>query len=278
MSTLTFSQAAGLGVVQGLTEFLPVSSKTHLALLQTRFGLNPTAPHVLLFDLVVHVATLASIVVVFRGRLWRFLLRLGAELSGRRPDRRRYALRIALLVVVATIPTAIVGFSSKQFLERAFAQPKWMAVGLIVTGVALADTAFVPRGRRRWREFRLWQAALVGTAQAAALLPGVSRSGSTISAAIFCGVRRQWAVEFSFLIAFPAILGGMILKVKDVLVEPRDVVAGTPWGSMAIGFLFAFVVGMLALKLLLGFVRRAKLHYFAVYCWALAALILTGLI
>jgi len=183
-------------------------------------------------------------------------------------------MRILWLAIIACIPTAVIGLTFKDTFESAFGRPAWIGVCLIVTGFMLAILSRVPRGRRGWRKFSWWQAALVGIAQAGAILPGISRSGATICMASYLGVRRRWAAEFSFLIAAPAIIGGTLLKLRDTMTLPPEHTTAIPWGPLLIGSFVSLVVGVMALKLLLSAVRRAKLHYFAFYCWALGIFVL----
>ena len=273
MSELDFLKAAVLGVVQGLTEFLPVSSSAHLALIQRWFGLEPDSPPLLLFDVVSHVGSVIAVAMVFAASFRRYFGRLMRETtsSWRRP---RIAWRIAILGVTASIPTAAIGLAFKDRFEAAFDNPTIIGVCLLVTGCLLAALVMIGRGRRGWTRFRWWQAGLVGVMQGLAILPGISRSGSTICAASYCGLRRRWAAEFSFFIAVPAILGATVLKLRDTMNLPPDQLSAIPWGPVLLGGVISMVVGVVALKLLLGAVRRAKLHYFAVYCWLLGAAVL----
>ena len=275
MTELGFSNAFLLGIVQGLTEFLPVSSSGHLALAQRWLDLDPDSPTMLLFDVCAHVGTLVAIMIVFAKPAGRFLRRLLRELGKARP-KRRYALRIVGLCVAASVPTAAIGLGFKDKLEASFDNPTVIGICLIVTGVLLAATAFAPRARRGWGRFGVFRAAIVGFAQGLAILPGLSRSGATICMATLLGLRRRWAGEFSFLIATPAILGAAALKFRDTTMLPESALAAVPWGPVIVGAGVSFLVGVVALKLLLGIVRRAKLHYFAFYCWILAACVLLG--
>ncbi len=275
MSELGYLNAILLGVIQGLTEFLPVSSSGHLALTQRWLGLDPDTPALLLFDVLAHIGTLVAVLYVFAGPAGRFVGRVVRE-SGQSFSGRRHGWHIAALAGVATIPTGVIGLAFKSRFEEAFDKPVWIGSCLIVTGVLLAGLAVTRRGRRGWRDFRWWQAVLVGVAQACAILPGISRSGSTICIAGYCGLRRQWAAQFSFLIAVPAIVGGAIIKTMDTLTLPADQLALIPFGPVLVGSLVSLIVGILALRLLLGTVRRAKLHYFAPYCWLLGIAVLVG--
>lgn len=277
MSELTYFSAAVLGVIQGLTEFLPISSSAHLALAQGWLRLDPGGSQMLLFDVFVHVGTVAAVVLVFRKSLGRWLGRLVRE---SRPgwSGRKYAWYIVELSVAATVLTAIIGLRFKGEFEAAFARPKWIGGALLVTAILLMLTKVAGRQRRGWRSFYRWQAALVGVVQACAIMPGISRSGATICVAGFCGLRRRWAAEFSFLIAVPAILGATGMKWLETMELSAGEAARVPWGPTLLGSLVAFVVGVVALKALLATVRRAKLHYFAPYCALLGALLLSGVL
>ncbi len=277
MSELTYLRAVVLGVIQGLTEFLPVSSSSHLAFAQRWMGLQADSRSMFMFDALSHVGTLVSVVVVFRESLGRFAAQFIRECSVQWAGHRN-AWRIALLGIVASVPTAAIGLGFKEQLEADFGRPRWIGAELAVTGVLLAVMAFLPRGRRGLKAFTWWQAALVGTAQGIAIVPGISRSGATICTAAFFGLRRRWAAEFSFFIAFPAILGGTALQFKDILAQNGAAAARLPWGPILAGSIIALFVGILSLKLLVEAVMRAKLHYFAVYCWLLGGLVAAGLI
>jgi len=273
LSDLTYLQAAVLGVVQGLTEFLPVSSSAHLAIVQRWYALDPESLAMHVFDGLVHIGTVLAVFIVFAGPLRRYGRRLMGELSSNRTG-KRYALRVLLLGVVATIPTGVIGIGFKKTFERAFGEPVWIGMGLLITGVLLAATAGVGRGKRGWKDFGWWRAALVGTAQGMAIWPGMSRSGSTICAAAFCGLRRRWAAEFSFFIAIPAIVGATALKFREAITMTVESAVPVEWGPTLVGAAVSLVVGVASLRFLLGAVRRAKLHLFSFYCWAVGVLMI----
>jgi undecaprenyl-diphosphatase len=146
----------------------------------------------------------------------------------------------------------------------------------MVTGTMLGLLAWVRRGRRGWRDFPMLSAVLVGVAQGAAILPGVSRSGATICVASYCGLRRRWAAQFSFLIAVPPILGAALLEIIDVARLPAEQLVDLPVGALVLGGLTSMLVGVVALRLLLSAVRRAKLHYFAAYCGMMGIVVLVS--
>jgi len=273
LSDLGYIAAVLLGVIQGLTEFLPISSSGHLALTQDWLDLQPDSPPMLLFDILAHMGTLIAVFVVFARPGTRFLGRLIRESSPSWTG-KRHGWRIVILAVAATIPTGVIGLAFKDTFEAAFANTVSIGAGLIVTGTLLGVLAKVPRGRRGWSRFGWLEAVLIGTAQAMAILPGISRSGSTICVAAYMGWRRRWAAEFSFLIALPAIAGGTVLKMADTYALPSDELARIPWGPVVVGSVMSLFAGILALNLLLGAVRRAKLHYFAPYCWVIGLIVL----
>ncbi len=277
MSELGYGWAILLGVIQGLTEFLPVSSSAHLAFAQRWIGLDPSSLTMLLFDLLSHVGTVVSIFIVFREPIGRYARRFANECRSDWPG-RRYGMRIAVLGVSALIPTAVIGLGFKEKFEAAFGDARGIGIDLVITGALLAATAAVPRGRRGWKDFRVGHAVLIGIAQAISIFPGISRSGATISTAAFLGIRRRWAGEFSFFIAIPAILGAAAIKLKDALELGPEGFAALPWGPIVTGSAVSLVTGVVSLRLLLGAIRRARLHYFAVYCWVVGGLAASGVL
>jgi len=272
-SNLNYLESILLGAVQGLTEFLPISSSAHLAIVQGWLHLDPDGLPMHVFDGVTHIGTVVAVFVVFLASFRNYIGRLIAELHPDWPG-RRYALRFALLGIVASIPTAVIGIAFKKKFEHSFGDPTMIGVGLIITGTLLVGISLVPRGRKGWRRFSWWHAVLIGIAQGIAISPGISRSGATICTGTLCGIRRLWAAEFSFFIAIPAILGATALKLREALSDHGAAEGTIAWGPTLVGGFFAMVVGIISLRLLLHAVRRAKLHYFAWYCFVVGALVL----
>jgi len=276
---VTLLEAVVLGLVQGVFMFVPVSSTSHMVLVQHALiarGSGMPAPEsagMLLFDLVVHVGTLVSVLVVFRESVRRYGGRVMSELRGEhRGD--RLALRLAAMAAVAVAVTGVVGFPLRSGLEAVFATPSAIAATLVITGILLLWTDLLPPRPRRLRELNLPVAAVVGLGQGLALLPGLSRSGTTIAFGLFAGLRRRWAAEFSFFIAFPTILGGTLLIAVEVLRSGEP--PGIGVGAYAVGFLVAAGVGVLALRLVLLLLYRARLRYFSFYVWTLAVGVLAA--
>ncbi len=257
-----------LGILQGLTEFLPVSSSGHLVLGQTLFGIEE--PH-LLFDILLHVATLIVVIGFYR----RDLRRLGVEsLLGLRLWHRGRPWRevaqhfpgadFTLKIGIAMLPTAVIGLLFEDLFRNLFAQIGAVGIAFFLTGVMLMAT----RGKGAGKEeangrISVGQALVVGILQGCAIVPGISRAGATIAAGIFLGISRVQAARFSFLLSIPTILGALLVEGSDPSAWGRL----DPW-SVSLGFLAALVSGYLALRWLLA--ELAFFHRFTYYVWALA--------
>ena len=277
---MTLLDAIILGLVQGFTEFLPVSSSGHLVMTQEVLGIN--MPGILL-EVALHVATLLSVVVVYRARLWQIA---SGALRG-----ERSAWRYVSALVIATIPAVFVGLFLKDAVEAAFDTPRVTAIGLLITAALLVSTRFARRRAPGGETDRLREheraaeaapdapvttagpgappfaiALLMGTAQAMAILPGVSRSGSTITAGLWSRLSGEKAAEFSFLMSIPAIIGATILMLADM--EPGEGISNT--GVLLAGFITALVSGVVAIKSLVWLLRRQAFHHFAWYVAAVA--------
>ena len=248
-----------LGVVQGLTEFLPVSSSGHLVLFQQLLSLPGDQ---LFFDLALHMGTLLPVLWVYRADLLRMLRAPVAE-SG--PIAERPGTRLLGLIVLGSIPTAIIGLLFEDLFERIFASPAALTVTFTLTGALLFLSGRVRQGDAAELEMKPWQALLIGLAQGLAITPGISRSGTTIAVALFLGMRREYAARFSFLLSIPAIGGAFLLKLKDV--RPGDIAVD----ATLVGALAALVSGYLALRLLIRLVKSGDFSRFAWYVWAVAA-------
>lgn len=273
MTELSYWQAAILGVLQGLTEFLPISSSGHLALAQNLMGLDPETESSILFDLALHLGTVVAVVAVFAGQFVAYFRRLTAESSPGFAG-RRIAWKIALLGVAASIPTAGIGLLFRDDFKALFASQTFIAVALLVTGTLLWTTGKIPRPRRGWRRFGFGRALLIGTGQGLAIMPGISRSGTTIALAMLLGIKREWAGQFSFFIAMPAIVGASILEARGVMAATSVPLVELLNGPLILGVVAATVSGYVALRLLMAAVRRAKLHLFCYYCWLLGLVVL----
>jgi undecaprenyl-diphosphatase len=237
-----------LGIIQGFTEFFPVSSSAHLVFAQKLFGIRGEE---LVISLVLHLGTVLSLCVFFS----RDIIALF-----RQP-------KTVGFIAIVTVITGIIGVAGKKFFESLFAEALAAAAALIVTGVILIFTQRFMRANKELRALNNKDAVSLGLAQAFAIIPGISRSGMTISTLLFRGIDRETSFRFSFLAAIPAVLGAVLLESKDIgagfTVRPLDLIAG---------FCASFLSGLFALSILRKVLRRAKLHYFGYYC-ILAAMV-----
>jgi undecaprenyl-diphosphatase len=246
-----------LGVLQGLTEFLPVSSSGHLVLAQSLIA-GFRQPGVL-FDVLLHGATLLAVLVYFR----RDVLALLRSLT---PGGDGGYRRLAFWIIAATVPTGLIGVLFKHPLEALFHAPRAAAAMLLVTGALLWVSEALGRPRDGLDRLGYPRALAVGTMQGLAIVPGISRSGSTIAVGTLLGVRGEEAARFSFLLSVPAIVGAVVLQLPELSsVEAGGVLA---YGA---GMLAAFVAGLVAIRFLLGAIRKGRFRWFAVYCWVLGA-------
>ncbi len=261
-ASLGMESAALLGAVQGLTEFLPVSSSGHLALaehwLVTRRGI--AMPQDILFECLVHVGTLLAVVFHYR----RDLVALGRcwlSTAWRRSTRSADPLwHLTLALIVGTVVTAVIGLALEDVVKPIFAMPRVVGAMLLVTAALLTATRWAPPPREGSGGITLAQAVVIGVLQGIAVTPGISRSGATIAVALLLGVGRAEAARFSFLLSIPAILGATLLEMRDL-----EGTTLTP-GAMAAGLVTAALVGYAALVVLVGFVSRGRLAWFAPYC------------
>lgn len=246
-----------LGLLQGLTEFLPVSSSGHLVLAERLLGFRGDD---LAFVIFVHFGTLLATVTAFWTQIWRMGTSIGRFVLGRGAPGDPH-LKLVGFILIGSIPAAIIGLLFEGEVEKIFSSTLFVSIMLLLTGLILWLTRYVSTGKR---SMGIRESILVGCAQALAILPGISRSGTTIGAALFQKVDRGTAVEFSFLLALPAILGATALETVDLLKSPPSSAALV---SLCLGTLAAYLSGYVAIKFLLRVVRRGKLRYFAFYCW-----------
>ncbi len=238
-----------LAVVQGLTEFLPVSSSGHLVVLQKIFGFSQ-AP--VLFDILLHMGTLGAIIFYFRKGLAQIL-----------------STKILWLVFLGTIPAGLVGFFFEKQIELAFDSFKAVGLAFLFTAGLLFSARWVKKPNRHFNQLKWLDALFVGIFQAVAILPGISRSGSTIVSGLWRGVERETAFVFSFYLAIPAILGALVLKSGDLLVYSQTELIQGLWGMVIAG-----IVGFYSLKLLEKILKSAKFFWFGIYCLVLGIIIL----
>jgi len=243
-------QGLVLGLVQGLTEFLPVSSSGHLVLVEALTGVRFQDVSV---EVSLHVATLGSVLVLYGRRLWR----IARGVLRRDPASVRYAG----LLILATIPAGLIGVLFHRQIEERFHSLTWLGVQFLITGGIL----WMTRGPRGERELPTPAAATgIGFAQAVAILPAISRSGATVAAALWSGLTPAAAAEFSFLMAIPVIAGAALVEAREAVLN-LSAIGLLPW---AVSFIVAFVAGLWSIRFLVAVLRRGRFHVFAPYCCA----------
>ena len=258
--------ATFLGVVQGLTEFLPVSSSGHLAVLQELWiwaGGDPTLfDEQVAFNLVLHVGTLLPVLIMYRADIGAVV----SDVRGEGPWLSRPGLRLGAWVVVGTIPTGIIGLALKDVFEQLFGSIGMVGVAFALTGALLYRTRSLPAGERDISSMTWKHALIIGLAQGFAITPGISRSGTTIAVAIMLGLRRDLAARYSFLLSVPAILGAFVLEARHL-----DLASSHAIAPLLVGFVAAALSGWAALVVLLKLVKAGDFSRFAWYLWPLAA-------
>jgi undecaprenyl-diphosphatase len=261
---MSFVEALILGIIQGLTEFLPVSSSGHLEL--GTYFLGVQSEDNLLFTIILHGATALSTVVVFRKDILGLILDL---VKFKWNDGTKFSA----MIVLSMIPVGIVGIFFEDRIESLFGGNILMVgLMLLVTAGFLSITYF---SKRNEGEVTFKNAFLIGLSQAVAIMPGISRSGATISTAIMLGVNKEKAARFSFLMVLPPILGAMLLKTKDFLETP-DMALNISGMNLFVGFTAAFISGLLACKWMVAIVQKGKLIYFAIYCAIIGLIAIIG--
>lgn len=246
-------EAIILGIVQGIGEFLPISSSGHLViageLLELATGVKKNNEEKLLLNVVLHAGTLGSILVVYRKEIWEL----------------RVQPRVCVMLVLASIPAAILGFTMKKTFEEVFAEPFIAGVALFGTAGLLMLGQRLEKSELNYEDLPLRNAFLIGLFQAAALIPGISRSGSTIAGGLMLGLQRKSAAAFSFLMAIPVIGGAVLVELKDVFTGKT--VVDSPV-ALVIGGIVSFAVGLACLRWMVSLIAKGKLHWFAYYCVA----------
>ncbi|MGC9517685.1 MAG: undecaprenyl-diphosphatase UppP [Methanomicrobiales archaeon] len=267
-------QALILGVVQGLTEFLPISSSAHLVFMHDLTGLAPN----LAFDTLLHVGSLLAVLVYFRKDVLHMIksffsslvdLTRGTFKKGVKEDKYK---KLAWLILIGTIPAGLAGFLLEDFFESLFSNLTAVSFFLIITGFLLWGSEIVSQRTLKktgLKEMTVKNSLIMGVAQACAIAPGISRSGATISSGLFLGLERELAARFSFLLSIPAILGAALVQLNDI---STGLDANT--GVYVVGFVAAAISGYLAIKIMLKLIKERNLLIFAFYCWIVGASVL----
>jgi undecaprenyl-diphosphatase len=269
---MTLFESAVLGLVQGLSEFLPISSTGHLALLEHFFGVE--GDKALSFAATLHMGTLLSIFAAFRKDVLELLAELAATLkdvfTGKGPKiNKNDTRRLGFMIIVASLPTAAAGILLRDVFSGLYGSVMAIGAGLVATGTLMFFSERGAYGGRGVMEMKFAHAAFVGLMQSVALCPGVSRSGATIVGGLFSGLQREFAVRFAFLVSIPTVLGAVILEAPEAFGGGVGKDLALP---MALGTLLAALSGFFAIKAMIRVVSKGKLYYFSIYTWALGAL------
>jgi undecaprenyl-diphosphatase len=250
---MTIFEAVLLGIIQGFTEFLPISSSGHLVIGQKVLGISIAGN---VFEVVVHLGTLGSVLIIF----WPDILQLIKSINSAATQKYIFA------IIIGTMPAVIIGFLFKDVISEAFENIRIVAVTLMITGIILLTTKFI---KTKLKDIGNGSALLIGIAQAMAIVPGISRSGITISLAMHLGIAPEKAAKFSFLLAIPTIVGAGLLTGLDLNESSEPTLS---WSVLIVGFLSSLIIGWISLKWLLGLIRSGKFHWFGVYCVLLGIL------
>lgn len=281
---MTFIQAILLGIVQGLTEFLPVSSSGHLAIMKNLLRMDISTGA--LYDVLLHVATLVAVCIVMRKDVIKLIVEFIAIVKdvvsnvfifidniSNKYDKQDYIeimstayRRFAVMIIVSSVPTAIIGFLLNDIIETVESELLVPGICLIATAIIIFISDYLADGSKKPKDVTIGDAFSIGTAQGIATLPGLSRSGTTIAACILCGFDRKFAVKYSFLMSIPAILGALLLKLTKVGSES---VTGGEVASYIVGMIIAAVVGYFALIFTSKIVQKKSFKYFAFYCFGI---------
>ncbi len=245
-----------LGIVQGLAEFLPISSSGHLVLMQKLFGIEEPS---LAFSVLLHVGTLIPVLVVYWKDFWRLI---------KNPFQRMTAL-----LIFGTIPAVVVALLFGDLVDSFFSTGKTLSMGFFITGIILLVSDRFNEGSKKMKNVSPVDAILIGCCQAIAITPAISRSGSTITGALFRGLNRKDAAKFSFMLSVPAILGGAVLEIVKIL-KGENVMEGFQFLPAALGFIASMITGYFAIKFMIKLIQNRSLKYFSFYVFGVGAFVL----
>lgn len=261
---MSWWEAAFLGLLQGLTEFLPISSSGHLVIARSLFGVGISVGPALMFDVLVHFGTMMSIIVHYRRKLvgltTEFVRCAVSPPTWNASWKSNEEFRTATFVLVSIVPSGLAYLLFMDRIEATFSDPRTAAGMLLVTGALLSLTLI---RRRPDGDLSTFKVIVIGIAQAFAMIPGISRSASTICSALYQNVEPEKAANFSFIMLLPVVAGATVIKIVAALEAGLPI----PWGPMALGTVLAFLAGLVAIKTVLDFVRKGRIHFFAIYCF-----------
>jgi undecaprenyl-diphosphatase len=266
---MTIKQAVILSLMQGVTEFLPISSSGHLVLTQSILGLSDVP---VLFDLILHLGTAGAIIIVYYKTIGEILKDLGIWIFRNEPRSgksiREENIKLFFFIIISTAVTGILGFLFEKRVIALFYNPSMVSIFLIITGLILLMTRFTREGSGGVNELSIPISIAIGATQAFAILPGISRSGSTISAGLFMGLNREFSGMYSFLLSIPSVMGAAIF---EYLRSSQFLYQTVSLHVVIVAFLLSLVSGYMSLRLLLRFLKGGKLYIFSFYCFCAGA-------
>lgn len=268
---MTVLQSIILGIVQGITEFVPISSSGHLVLAQNLFGIKEAN---LVFDVTLHTGTFLALILFFWRDWWRYIKAFFRSL-GHWDWKNDLDQRLFYLLVIASIPGALFGALLEKQAETIFRSTYLVLINFVIIGILFIIIEKFAKKIRDLKQTTLKDSLIIGFSQALAIIPGVSRSGITITAGLFSGMKRESATRFSFLMATPIILGAGLVNLSKIFAEGNN---GLGWTNLIVGFLAAAIVGFLAIKYLLIYLKNHTLNIFAYYRFFVAAVIIIYLL
>jgi undecaprenyl-diphosphatase len=269
---MTLFDAFIIAVTQGVTEFLPISSSGHLVLLQSFLGLQDIP---VLFNLILHLGTVCATIAVYYRILWNILkdliLWLKVEKEARKNLIVRGNVKLFFYILFSTLVTGLLGFLFSDPLHDFFQRPGIVPFLMVITGIILFITRFCMYGRKEIKDINLDYPLVIGTAQAFAMLPGISRSGVTISAGLFMSATRQFSGMYSFILSIPSILGASLV---EIILSGQVLHKNIGQGVIIFSFIMSFIIGYASLRILIQFLTRGKLYYFSYYCIGFAVTVI----
>lgn len=260
---MNFLQAIFLGIIQGLTEFIPVSSSGHLVLAQHFFGIEGTDN--ITFEIFMHLGTLLAVLIFFRKQIWELILSLFCWKKDLEYEPHRKNRALIVYLIIATLVTGVFYLIFKGPLKQAYQSPLLVSFMLLITGAMIFASDFVKNTSIPASNTGFLKSAFIGLAQGLAIMPGISRSGATITASLFCGIKRKDAAHFSFLLSIPAIMAANISELPALLALDTGVL-----GIYLAGFFASFIAGYLVIAALIRLIQAGSLKYFACYVWLIA--------
>lgn len=269
---MSLLQSIILGIFQGVAEFLPISSSGHLVLLQNIFDIDQGG---LFFTIMLHFGTLISIFIVYFKDIVKIIISFFQIIrdffTKRTVELNNESKVLAVMIIVGTIPTGLIGIFFKDFFEGLYESLVAVGIALIITGILLMISEKTNSGRKTAKDMTIFDAIFIGIFQGFAIIPGISRAGSTIVGGLFRGLDKKLATKYSFLLAIPAILGAALVQMIDVFKGEVSIVFSLP---LIVGLILSTVTGVIAIKFLIKMLEKGKLYYFSYYVWIIGGIII----